>query len=115
VPENERVIEIERPSPLLETSLMEQENRMVVHLIHFAANRTSGSADLYRGRGQGGATVIDEIPPYPGVKVTVRPGYKPSKVYLAPTGEELPWSYDEGAVRIEAPSFEIAQMIVIEK
>ena len=38
----------------------------------------------------------------------------PEKVYLAPSGEEIPFSYENGRVEISVPSVLLHQMVVVE-
>lgn len=98
----QRLIEVEAGSPSVEVSLMSQPNRWIVHLIQYGAKRTAVN------------TVVEELPTRYRLPVTVRPPFKPDKIALAPSGEELPWNWQDGAVRLTVPELDIHQMVVLE-
>ncbi len=85
-------------------SLMHQEteNRDVCHLL-FAHTSLRGK----------GVEVIESTVPLFDVPLAIRTG-KPKRVYLAPSGEELPYTYENGVLSLTVPKVDIHAMIAIE-
>ena len=86
-------------------TLMEQkaENRLVNHLL-FAYTTN---------RGQKTEIIQDTIPLY-DVHVTIRSDKAPAEVYLAPSGEKLAYTWENGVIAYTVPKLDIHQMIVIQ-
>ena len=80
-----------------------QQNRSVLHML-FAYTSV---------RGQHTEIIEDTIPLY-NVKISVKTGSAPSRVYLAPQGDELPFDFSGGETRFTLPRLEISQIIAIE-
>ncbi len=84
-------------------TLTQKEERYVVHLL-FAYTTTRGK----------GIEVIEDAIPLHNTEVTVKMEKKPERVYLAPEGEEIPFSWDGSHVKFTVPKFTLHQMIAIE-
>ncbi len=103
VPPTERLIELEQPSPNIEVSLTEKDGTWIVHLIQFAANRSSG------------ANLVEGVPVRLGLGVRVRPPYPVARAIRVPDGQELELTTGDGALRFAVPELRIHEMIVLEK
>lgn len=90
------------PSANFEVSLMAQRDRWIIHLLQFNAKRYTQN------------TVIEDIPERHDVGLRIRPPYPPTRVYLAPAGETLPWTEDGEAIRVVVPTLGIHAMVVVE-
>jgi hypothetical protein len=98
----ERLVEVDAQTPAIEVSLMSKPGQWILHLTQYNAKRHSGH------------TVIEEIPLRYRIPVTLRPPAKPQRVYLAPTHEEIPWTWDDGRLDAIVPELHIHLMIVLE-
>lgn len=58
--------------------------------------------------------VSDDIPPLGPLEVTIRSGTRPGKVTLEPAGQELPYAFRDGKIRLTLPRLEIHDIIVVE-
>ena len=58
--------------------------------------------------------IIEDIPPVLDTKVTVRVDKKPTRVYIAPDGTELDFTYADGKISYVVPRFECSALVVIE-
>lgn len=87
------------------TTLMKQagHSRYVSHLLYVSP--------VKRGNG---VEVIEDILPLADVSVTVRLAESIKRVSLAPQGDELAWTQDEGGVRYTLPRLECHQMVVLD-
>ena len=81
----------------------EKESCSILHLLY--AHTTV--------RGEGTEVIEDTIPLY-NVECSVKYTEKPVKVYLAPSGEEIPFTFDNREVKFTVPKVDIHQMVVIE-
>lgn len=79
-----------------------QHHRYVVHLLY--------APPLQRGR----CLVIEDMPPIFNTPVTLDVPETINRVYLAPSGEELAMTLENGAVKITLPKFRMHQAIVFE-
>jgi hypothetical protein len=77
--------------------------RTVVHLLHYIPERRGLEFD----------TIEDVIPLY-NVPLAFKTGQAPQRVYLAPSREALPFTYDEGYVKVVVPQVVGHQMVVAE-
>ena len=48
------------------------------------------------------------------VSLTLRPMKKVTRIYLAPTGEALPYTEENGAITLTVPKIECHQMVVLD-
>lgn len=83
-------------------SLLQQDERKIVHLLF--AHTTKRGKDT---------EVIEDIVPLYNIGVTVKCD-KPSKVVLAPQGEEIPFEYADGTLSFTVPEVNCHQMVSIE-
>ena len=81
----------------------EKEKRNILHLLY--AHTTV--------RGQRTEVIEDTVPLY-NVNCTVKKESKPSRVYLAPSGENLDFNYSEGEISFMVPEVNIHQLVVID-
>ena len=58
--------------------------------------------------------MIEDIPTVLNTSVTVKVDKKPTKVYLAPSMENLEFTYENGKVTYNIPKFECSTLVVIE-
>ncbi len=86
------------------TTLMEQkaQNRLVHHLL-FAHTTNRGLK----------TEVIQDVVPLYNVPVTIRLDRAPASVTLEPSGEALPFTYENGILSYTVPRVEIHQMVCI--
>lgn len=101
------------PEPTLETDLPAQgvvtlteqahERRCVNHLLY--------ASPVKRGNG---VEVIEDILPLHGVQVALRLPRPVSRVSLAPQGDEMAFTQENGVVRYVVPRLECHQMVVLE-
>ena len=61
-----------------------------------------------------GTEIIEDIPTVFDTEITVKCDCKPSRVYLAPSMQELDFTYEMGKVRYTVPKFECSTLAVIE-
>jgi len=87
------------------TTINEQkeENRYVVHLLYVSP--------VKRGYG---VEVVEDIVPIYDTKVSLKLDKKISKAYLAPTGEEISFTEENGRYEFVVPKIENHQMLVLE-
>lgn len=85
------------------TTLTRQGDRHIVHLL-FAHTSLRGK----------GIEVIEDAVPLCDITAAVRLDRAPTRVYLAPEGEELPFTWDGERVRFTVPKVVLHQMVVIE-
>jgi hypothetical protein len=77
-------------------------NRTVVHLTYVNP--------VHRGPTE----VVEDIVPLFEREVALRLEREPKRVYLAPSREELPFTYVDGRVRFSVPRLELSQIVVAE-
>ncbi|MBR2957070.1 MAG: beta-galactosidase, partial [Clostridia bacterium] len=80
-----------------------KESRSILHLL-FAHTTV---------RGEDTEVIEDTVPLY-NVECAVKCTEKPVKVYLAPSGEEIHFTFDNGEVKFTVPKVDIHQMVVLE-
>ena len=87
------------------TTLMEQEteNRLVHHLL-FAYTTNRGKK----------TEVIQDIIPLYNIHASIQSAKAPKEVYLAPSKEPLPYTYENGTISYTIPKLEIHQMVIIQ-
>ncbi|NLC58722.1 MAG: beta-galactosidase [Armatimonadetes bacterium] len=101
------------PNPLVQTDApttthltvnrQPAERRSVLHLLHYIPER----------RAEGIDTIEDVIPLY-NVAVALRTDQEPARVYLAPSGQEIPCRYEDGYARVVVPEVRGHQMVVFQ-
>ena len=85
-------------------TLMEQDERYVNHLLY--------AVPVKRGSG---VEIIEDIQPVYHVNVSLKLPEKIRRVYLAPSGEKLPFRRENGRISFTLPKLECHQMVVLEK
>jgi len=107
--EPEGVLETDAP-PSVEVSLMKQENRTVVHLINYHAEKRGGKVEplmeIY-------SEIVENISPISNITVRLKSA-EPREVYLAPEKEKVDWEMENGWIRVVVPEVRIHRMIVFE-
>jgi hypothetical protein len=99
------------PDPLLrvqapstaEVTMTEQPGRRIVHLLHYPAARRGVDLD-----------VVEDVIPLFHVPLSLKFDRKPRQVYLAPELHALPWTYEDGYVKVAVPEVRGHAMVVIE-
>ena len=86
-----------------EVTLMRQQNRLIVHLLHYIPQRTARRID-----------VLEDVIPLYQQKVSVKAAQKPTAVYLAPEQQKLDFTYNDNYVHFTVPEIRGHQMVVIE-
>lgn len=87
----------------LETTVVRQENRTVVHLISFCPVRRTERLDI-----------VEDPFPLIDVPVAVKHPGLPKRVYLAPSGQDLPWEHHDGYVETSVTCLDGHTMLVCE-
>ncbi len=101
---NELTVRSEIPDRAVVTyTRQEKESRNILHLL-FAHTTVRGEK----------TEVIEDTVPLYNVKCSVKRDTKPSKVSLVPSGEEIGFEYNNGAIEFTVPKVDIHQMISIE-
>lgn len=85
------------------TTVTRQGARTIVHLL-FAHTSLRGK----------GIEVIEDAVPLHGVEAAVRLNHAPAKVYLAPEGEAIPFTWDGERVHFTVPQVVLHQMVAVE-
>jgi hypothetical protein len=79
------------------------ESRYVCHLLY--------ATPVRRGTG---VEIIEDIVPLYNIALTLRTDKPIKRVYLAPTGEELPFVAENGSVTLTVPAIDCHQMVVFD-
>ena len=82
---------------------MQQQSRLILHILHYLPQRTCRRIDR-----------LEEVIPLYNQNVSVKVDHKPANVYLAPEQQELTFTYSGGYVHFTVPEIHGHQMIVIE-
>jgi hypothetical protein len=105
------VIERLMPEPILrvagptslETSVMKQGKRTIVHLLYYAAERRTEKLDL-----------IEDVVPIFDIPLSLKLAKGPKRVYMAPEEASVPFEYLAGRVNLRVPEINGHAMIVFE-
>ncbi len=108
-----RVLEQMLPQPLVKSqapSAMEisvnrqaKEKRLVAHLVNFQPQRRHIQVEW-----------IEELYPVRDISLAVRTGKRPTAVYLAPSGEPVPFTMEEGYCRLVVPEVKAHTLVAFE-
>jgi hypothetical protein len=106
-----KVLDLLVPEPLLraegptgmETSVMRQKGRWVVHLLQYCPERRAQNLDI-----------IEDVVPVFDVPVSLRLARKPRRVYLAPSRKALGLVYRDGRAEVTVPEVRGHAMVVFE-
>ena len=99
-----KTVETDLPAQGVMT-LMDQtaERRYVCHLLYAAPTKRGKNVE-----------VIEDIIPLYNVSLTLRPDKEITRVYLAPTGEVLPYVVGDGEIKLTVPKIDCHQMVVFD-
>ncbi|NPV07229.1 MAG: beta-galactosidase [Anaerolineae bacterium] len=86
-----------------QVTLLRQEGRLVCHLLYYVPERRTPDIDI-----------IEDVVPLSNVRLSVRLGGPPRRVYLAPEGRDLCWEYGEERASVVVPEVRGHQMVVFE-
>jgi hypothetical protein len=98
----EPLLRIEGPTSL-ETSVMRQDKRTIVHLLYYTAERRTEKLDL-----------IEDVVPIFDLPMSLKLAKAPRRVYVAPEGIDVPFEYLNGRVNLRVPEINGHAMIVFE-
>lgn len=107
----QKALELLIPEPVIKAkapttatiTVMKQENRMVVHLLHYIPQRKARDIDI----------IEDKIPLY-RIPIKLRAEHKPRYVSLVPKNTDLDFKYNGGYVEFEVPEIYGHQMVSVE-
>ncbi len=103
LPASERKVNVQKLPDRGVVTVTKQGEREIVHLL-FAHTTVRGK----------NTEIIEDAVELNNVKVSLAYDKVPSKVYLAPGNEEIPFVYENGRVEITVPSVVLHQMVVVE-
>jgi hypothetical protein len=98
----DRLIESDCP-PTTEITVNAQPGRKIVHMVNYGANRRGNHVE-----------VIEQVTPLVNRTIKLRMPKAPSKVYIAPEGNDLNVSYDNGVASVTVPQIGVHAMVVFE-
>jgi hypothetical protein len=100
----ERTIASDLPSTAQVTMLEQKKNRRrVIHVLHYPRERRAA------------IDIIEDLIPLFGVHMKVRTQAQPKMVYLAPTKQDLDFTYRDGVVAFTIPEIKGHQMIIVDE
>lgn len=99
------LVTCDAPSSAQVTMLRQPDKqRTVVHLLHYIPERRGLEFDT-----------IEDIIPLHDIVLSLKTALRPSRVYLAPSGEEIPFTHNKGYVHLQVPKVQGHQMVVTEQ
>jgi len=98
----EPILKVDGPTGM-ETSVMRQGRRTIVHLLYYAAERRAQNLDI-----------IEDIVPLANVAVALKLAKPPREAYLAPSRQPLSFEYSDGYARVTVPEVRGHEMVVFE-
>lgn len=98
----EPIIKDEAPS-YLETTVMDTDDKRVVHLLSFCPERRADGLDI-----------VEDAVPIVNVPMSIKYDKKPTRVYLAPNECDLEFDYNDGYVNIKVTMLDGHAMIIVE-
>ena len=99
----ERTLEVRLPSTGRAT-MLKQGRRLVVHLMHYVAERRADGLDI-----------IEDRLPLRDVALSVATPSQPKRMYLAPEGGDLEFRYHRGRAYATVPLVDGHRMVVLER
>lgn len=81
-----------------------QRKSLIVHLLHYIPQRRGRVLD-----------VIEDVIPLHDIEISIRAEHEPKAVRLVPQAEPVEWTWANGYVKIEVPSIDGYQIVVIEE
>jgi hypothetical protein len=97
-----RLVESDLPSTA-RTSVCDQENRRIVHILHYPVERRAG------------IDIIEDVIPLYNRRVEVQCDFVPSRVYMAPSGEAVDHTCADGVVTALVREIRGHGMLVLER
>lgn len=98
----DKLLEITGPSTL-EATVMRQKQRTIVHLLNFVAERRTQALDI-----------VEDIIPIYNIPLKLRLAKKPGRACLAPTLEQIPFTWASGTLTTVIPQLNGHGMLVLE-
>ena len=87
-----------------ETTLMKQESRLILHVLHYTPQRTAKKIDL-----------LEEVIPLYERTISVKTEQCPSKIMLVPEQQELTFTWSDHYAHFTVPEIRGHQMVLIEQ
>jgi hypothetical protein len=98
----DKLLQIDAP-PCVEVALFKQGPRLIVHLINFHGEKVGG-----------GGIFAEYVPPIRDIGIRLLLADSPSKVTQMPEGRSLPYTFEDGLLRVQAPELEIHSCLVVD-
>lgn len=98
----EPVVHVQAPSST-EVSVMVQGKRTIVHLLQYCPERRTKDLDI-----------VEDIVPIHRIPVSLAVAKAPTRVYLAPSKEPVPFTWAKGRVEVVVPEVVGHAMLVVE-
>ena len=98
----EQLVRVEGPTSL-EATVMRQGKRVIVHLLNYVPERRARDLDL-----------VEDVVPLFDVKVSLKVGKRPRRVYMAPSGEAVEFGYEGGRVEMVVREVRGHEMVAME-
>lgn len=111
------------PEPLLTSNLpsaaratlnhQQAENRDLLH-VFYAQTQLRGSG-MQGWRGEQPMEILEDAVPLQDVEIGIRMDKEPACIHSAYTGEEIPFSWDNGRARLVLPEVDLHALLVIDR
>ena len=98
----DKLLEMDAP-PCVEVSLFKQGARLIVHLVNYHVEKTGG-----------GRAFAEYVPPVRDIGIRMRLAHNPSEVTQMPEGRSLPYTFEDGLLRVQVPELDIHSCLVLE-
>jgi hypothetical protein len=96
----------------LEVNLMKREGELHLHLINSWFQQATSSSQR-KGEEYNCPTMIEEIPPLFDIEVEIKTSGQPKKVLWQPDNRELPFTLQNGYVKLTVPKLEIHGIVQV--
>jgi len=96
------LLRVEAPTST-EATITQQGERTIIHLLHYTPERRGENLDL-----------VEDIVPLYQVHLALRRDVKPTRVYLAPEGTDVPFTLTDGYLQMSVPEVRGHAMVVVE-
>lgn len=103
-PKHNRRLSVKKPLHV-EASLQETEDKLIVHLVNYFAQKRQSSALIHN----------EEITPVHNIKVQVKLTHAPKSVCTQPNDERLTWQYEDNIVTTIIPKLDVHTMALFYK
>jgi hypothetical protein len=98
----EPLVRIDAPTGT-EVSVMRQDKRTIVHVLHYSPERRAKDLDL-----------VEDIVPLRDVPISIRLEHPPLSAYLAPQRQALRWRFANGRCELTIPEVRGHAMVILE-